>query len=81
MEMELMSRILIAARSHDDLPYPVVEEIVGLATFPERLAGKGELLETLLRQLDDYDPYAGVGCFGSGTTLERIRQTLGEIRS
>ena len=81
MEMELMNRVLIAARSHEDLPETVTDQIVRLAQLPERLAGRGHLLQTLLDQLADYDPYAGVGCFGSGTTLEQIRQTLAEIRS
>ncbi len=81
MEMELMNKILIAARSHEELPDTVADQIVRLALLPERLAGKGDLLHSLLDQLGDYDPYAGVGCFGSGTTLEQIRQTLAEIRS
>lgn len=81
MEMELLNSLLIAARSHEDLPETVTEQIVRLALLPERLAGKGHLLQRLLDQLGDYDPCAGVGCFGSRTTLEQIRHTLAEIRS
>ncbi len=80
METDLISRVLIAARSHDELPETVTAEIVGLALLPERLAGKGDLLQRLLDQLNDYDPYAGVGCFGNGTTLEEIRLTVARLK-
>lgn len=72
----LIEQIVVAAQSHEDLPDTLLAEIYAVTASPELLQGKDGELRTLLRQLHDYDPYAGVGCFGDGVTLGEIRQTI-----
>jgi len=72
----LIVQIVTAAHNHEDLPEALLAEIDAVAASSELLQGKEGELQTLLRQLHDYDPYAGVGCFGDGVTLGEIRQTI-----
>ena len=81
MASELIERLLVTARNHEDLPGEIVDAVTALRDAPERLEGRDALLLTLLDQLNEYDPYAGVGCFGGGSSLEDIRQTLARLRA
>lgn len=78
---ELVEHIVSVAMAHDSLPDVAVAEITALAASIDTLQGREELLLTLLGQLHDYDPYAGVGCFGSGATLAEIRTTIESLQS
>lgn len=78
---ELVEHIVSVAMAHDSLPDAVVAEIVALSSSIDTLQGREELLLRLLGQLHDYDPYAGVGCFGSGATLAEIRTTIESLQS
>lgn len=78
--MELLQHIRAAVRAaHDerDLPLEFLAAVEGLDTLPPH--GDTSLLETLLLQLQEYDPYAGCGCFGGGTTPAAIQDTLNRL--
>jgi hypothetical protein len=81
--MDILSRLIEAAgKGHNDgdLPLEIVAEVQMLISQPAGLAGKEALIETLIVLIEDYDPYAGVGCFGSGSSLVDIRKALQALK-
>lgn len=73
---ETITGILSAVCINDELPDYIVDAINRLVASPERLTGKESELRTLLEQLEDYDPHAGIGCFGGGVSAASIQRTL-----
>ena len=62
-----------------DFPSWLLTDILALARAPERYAGKEDLVELLIRQVQDYDCYAGAGCFNASVSADTIKATLREI--
>lgn len=77
--MDLFARLAQTAhRQHEeaDLPAGLLEEILKIAGAPPVHAGKEELIELLIRQVEDFDSYAGAGCFGDSVSAGAIEATL-----
>ncbi|QWV93317.1 hypothetical protein KP004_19465 [Geomonas oryzisoli] len=71
-----------ARRQHDDagLPAWLVEDILALCAAPGVCDVDEELIRRLLRQVEEFDSYAGVGCFGDSASAADIEATLTELR-
>jgi len=80
--MDPFMRLVAAARRQSeeaDLPYWLLADILRMAAAPERYCGKVDLIELLLSQVEDFDSYAGAGCFDSSVSAGTIQATLREI--
>jgi deoxycytidine triphosphate deaminase len=78
--MGMLLKVKNAARTaHEERELPVeflaAVDAVALLDIPD----DSPLLATLLQQLEEYDPYAGCGCFGSGATPADLRSTLARL--
>jgi hypothetical protein len=73
-------RLIAAIEQHqDDLPENLAAElraVVAAGTTPEVTA----LITELARQVEDYDPYAGAGCFGDACSATTIAATLQRLK-
>lgn len=67
-----------ARRQHReaDLPCGLLEQILSIADAPERHSEQVELVERLIREVEDFDSYAGVGCFGDSVSADSISATV-----
>lgn len=68
----------VARRQHRDadLPEGLLAEILAIAAAPERHLEQVELVERLIREVEDFDSYAGVGCFGDSVSADSISATV-----
>lgn len=81
--MELLERLIeTARRQHEeaDLPGWIVEEITALRAASAPAHGRHDLFALLLLQLEDFDSYAGAGCFGGAVSAAAIAATLDRVR-
>jgi hypothetical protein len=62
-----------------EFPSWLVAEVLEIAGRPDRYRGKAVLVERLIAQIADYDPYAGAGCFGGAVSAGAIQATLREL--
>ena len=72
-------RAVALQQSRDgEFPIWLLADILEIADNPGRYADKVHLVEILIAQVGEYDPYAGAGCFdtsvGSGTIQSTIHQ-------
>ncbi|MBJ6748593.1 GSU3529 family protein [Geomonas anaerohicana] len=80
--MELLDKLAAAATSQHEagLPASLVEDILALCAVPVLAEGKADLLELLLQQVEDFDSYAGAGCFGDSVSAATIEGTVNRLR-
>ncbi|UPU36174.1 hypothetical protein M1B72_00290 [Geomonas paludis] len=81
--MGLLDQLRETARSQHDaagLPAWLVEDILALCAAPSLTEGRTELLGLLLRQVEEFDSYAGAGCFGDSVSAATIEGTLNRLR-
>ena len=64
-----------------DFPSWLLVDVLDVANNPDRYEGKEHLVEMLLRQVREYDPYAGSGCFDTSSGAEDIRRMLRQLGS
>lgn len=64
-----------------DFPDWLLADVLEVADNPDCFAGKENLVETLVKQIREYDPYAGSGCFDTSFGVEDIRRTLRHLGS
>jgi len=80
--MDPFTRVVAAAERQSeegDFPSWLLADIRRIASDPETYAGKVALIELLIRQVDDFDSYAGAGCFDTSVSAGTIQATLREI--
>lgn len=75
-----LADIAIKAHNGADLPLEILAEINALIAEPSILTGKESHVKTLMTLIEEYDPYAGVGCFGGGSSLDEIRKALRALK-
>lgn len=81
--MELLERLAEAARrqyEENDLPEWLLAGILEIAGRPEEFGMKHEQIGLLLRQVESFDGYAGVGCFGDAVSAAGIEASLKALR-
>lgn len=64
----------------NDFPLGLLTEILEIADNSDLYAHQCGMLELLLTQLQDFDPFAGVGCFDTSTSADTIRRTVNLIK-
>lgn len=74
---ETLKRAARSCHEERDLPTDLYDKVCSLADVAETL--DPALLSTLMQQLEEYDPYAGVGCFCEGTTLSSLKETVSRL--
>jgi len=67
--------------SQDNLEFPdfLAREIEIIMGKPELMESKREMIELLIYQVSDYDPYAEAGCCKDATSPEDIKKTINSI--
>ena len=81
--MDPFERLKVAALQQTlsgDFPAWLLAEVLAIADRPEAYANSIHLVETLVLQIDDYDPYAGIGCFSASVGAGAIETTIRRIR-
>ena len=63
-----------------ELPSWLLAEVLTIADDPERYGEADPLIEILIGQIRDYDPYAGAGCFSDSVGISMIEATLCQIK-
>lgn len=72
---------ILAARLSDEGEFPtwLLRDVMVLADDPEQYADKAHEIRTLIAQIGNFDPYAGVGCFEFSVSAESIGATIRRI--
>ena len=63
-----------------DFPAWLLGDVLGIADNPERYRDTSTLIETLIAQIKDYDPFAGTGCFDDSVGIEQVQATIRRIK-
>lgn len=64
-----------------DLPSWLLADILVIADNPHRYRHAIPLVETLAEQVQEYDPFAGMGCLNASSIgVETIRSTIRQIK-
>ena len=64
-----------------EFPSWLLADVLGIADDPGRYRDTVPLIETLIAQIKDYDPYAGTGCFDTSVGIGAIQATIRQIVS
>jgi hypothetical protein len=78
---EELRQAVLLQHEEGDLPEWLLADILEVADSPDRYADRVQLVQHLINQVRDYDPYAGAGCFSDSCGLEDIRRTLRQLKS
>ena len=73
---EELKQIARREHEHGDLPSWLLTEILTVVDDLALCSEKEERIRALITQIQNYDPYAGAGCFSSSCSLENIRKTV-----
>jgi hypothetical protein len=73
----------LAAQLNDEGEFPtwLLRDIVAISDAPDHYRNHTWLIKTLIGQISNFDPYAGVGCFATSVSAESITATIRKIRS
>jgi len=81
MSIDPFARLHAAIQQQqDELPEALTAElraVVAAGSTPDVAA----LVMELARQVEDYDPYAGAGCFGDACSVTTIAATLQRLKA
>ena len=80
--MDAFKRLEAAIRLQSDegeLPDFLRQPLLSLVANPERFMEKSEILERLIHQVENFDTYAGAGCFADSYGPEDILKTLMQL--
>ena len=71
----------IALKQYEVSEFPtwLMADVIAIASDPGQYANKTDLVQTLITQIKDYDPYAGAGCFDTSVGAETIGATIRQI--
>jgi len=82
--MELFRQLEQAIRNqHDEgeLPDFLVQPLLAIARNPDQFQREEVKVRQLLNQVENFDAYAGAGCFGDSYGPEDILRTLMQLSS
>lgn len=63
-----------------DFPAWLLANVLAIADDPERYKDAISLVEDLTAQIEDYDPFAGTGCFNGSVGIEQIQATMRHLK-
>lgn len=78
---EELRQAVLLNHEEGDLPEWLLADLLEVADSPEHYADRQQLVQHLIEQVRDYDPYAGAGCFSDACSLDDIRRTLRRLKS
>lgn len=81
--MDIFTRLAAATRrqnSEGELPDFIVPLLLKIAENPADFAGKEDLVELLLQEVEEYETFSNVCCEKIGFSLEDIHRTLDKLR-
>ncbi|BBA69906.1 GSU3529 family protein [Geobacter sulfurreducens] len=73
---EELREVALRQNAEGEFPEWLLADVLGITDDPERYGDRTHLVETLVSQIREYDPFAGAGCFGTAVGIEEIRATL-----
>ncbi|HCW94210.1 MAG TPA: hypothetical protein DHM44_11080 [Flexistipes sinusarabici] len=79
MLAEKLKESLQYSQNNLDFPDFLAREIEIIMKEPEIMESKNNLIESLIFQVSDYDPYAEAGCCKDATSPEDIKKTINSI--
>jgi hypothetical protein len=74
-----LKTVVSKLRENEKFPVWLLKDMQAIAGFPDRYSGSAELVALLVRQAENYDPYAGAGCFDMSVGADAIAATLKKI--
>ncbi|MEI6704570.1 MAG: hypothetical protein WCL71_13720 [Deltaproteobacteria bacterium] len=76
---EQLRRIALQQNEDGEFPTWLLSDILALADKPDRYTDKVHLVKQLIRQIGNFDAYAGAGCFDNSSSAETIGITIRQI--
>lgn len=80
--MDIFEKMLAEAEKNNaenDLPDFLLEQIKGIHGDKAKYAGKEDLVEDLLERLEDYEPFADVGCGNESYSTADVQRVVDQI--
>jgi hypothetical protein len=77
---EQLRAVALKQSMEGEFPVWLLADVLTIVDNPECYADKVHLVEILIAQIGDYDPYAGAGCFGTSVDAGMIQATIHQIR-
>lgn len=77
---ERLLRIALLQHEANDFPAHLLCEVEGVFADAGALTGREALVEKLATQIENFDPYAGTGCFDDSCSAAAIAMTLKRLR-
>lgn len=80
--MELFEKLrAVAIRQNLDNEFPswLLSDVMTIADEPELYGDKVQLIELLIDQISNFDPYAGTGCFDTSVGADTIQSTIRRV--
>jgi len=80
--MDLFKQLETSAREQNsagELPDFLLEPLLSVANSADKFQDQRKTVELLLRQVENFDAYAGAGCFGDSYGPQDILRTLMQL--
>lgn len=77
---EELRTVAIRNNLEGDFPAWLLADVLAIASDPERYGEAIPLVETLIAQIREYDPFAGTGCFDMSVGIEQIQATIRHLK-
>uniref|UniRef100_A0A831UC78 Uncharacterized protein n=1 Tax=Geobacter metallireducens TaxID=28232 RepID=A0A831UC78_GEOME len=77
---EELRTVAVRQNQEGDFPDWLLSDVLAIADDPGKHGESLPLVETLIAQIRDYDPFAGTGCFDTSVGIEQIRATIRRLR-
>jgi predicted DNA-binding protein (UPF0251 family) len=74
-----LTTVVFSLREQGEFPDWLLKDMQAIAEDPARYSSSIELVALLVRQAENYDPYAGAGCFDTSVGADTIGATLRRI--
>ena len=71
--------ITLQQNEEGEFPTWLLADVMVIADGPESYADKAHLVEVLIAQIRNFDPYAGTGCFDTSVGADTIRTIIRQL--
>ena len=82
--MDLSEQLMAVAQQQSEegeFPVWLLSEIVAIAENADLVDEYSPLVEKLIEQIRNFDPYAGAGCFDTSVNADSIQRTIQQIKA
>lgn len=77
---EELRTVAIRQSLEGDFPQWLLADVMAIAEDPGKYGESIPLVEKLIAQIREYDPFAGTGCFDTSVGIEQIQATIRRLR-